>query len=516
MLRPQIDQERLVLPGAPQAPLVVHFDDQYVWSFTPGRDGSLEGDTVSIAWPRVMRPFLSGRTRVRVATYDGDVVLHDAEVTFGGGEGRVAFVDEDGAPYSVDKVGHLTRSFEETPDALKQELLDATETVLRELRERCGVDAYLCYGALLGAVRQGTMLGHDSDVDLCYFSHHSTPVDIIRESYRIYRELSALGWQMLRMSAGDMKVIWPLSDGRNAHIDIFSAFTINGTFFQFGNRNGVFDAKAHLVPLGTITLEGREYPAPKHPEEMLAFIYGPSWRVPDPGFRYRDNPVGTRKLDGWFRGFRTEVPQWAPVFQKPVVDRVPREPSAFAQWVEPQLGEGGKIADLGGGTGRDAFWFASQGHPGLAVDYSLPAMTSMYQRKEAEGDTLVDLRLVSFNESRHVMWLIGRLSHDPHHLYARGLIGSLDEDARHNLFRMASVVLRGGQALFLEFSAPAGPDVPLPEPAGLTRRFDPVWLQGEIESHGGVVELVEVGPGTDMFDQPDPAVARMRVRFPHP
>jgi len=514
---PEISTEGLRLEGAPSAPLLVHFDDQYVWSFTPGRDGTLTGDTFEIAWPRVMRPFLSGTTRVRVATYDGEVVLHDAEVTFGSGAGRVAFVDESGTPYSVDKVGHLTRAFEETSEDVKQELLDATHTVLRELRERCGLDAYLCYGALLGAVRQGTMLGHDSDVDLCYYTRASTPADIIAESYRIQRALRGLDWRVLRMSAGDIKVLWPLSDGQTAHIDIFSAFTINGTFYQFGNRNGSFDAEAHLLPLGTITLEGEEFPAPKHPEEMLAFIYGPNWRVPDPGFRYQDNPVGTRRLDAWFRGTRTEVPGWAKTYQAPAVSRIPTGPSSFAQWVEPQLGAGDKVVDLGAGTGRDAFWLAAQGHPVLATDFSLPAMSMMRRKRDEMGESRVRLEMIVLNELRRVMSFVGPLSRDPHHLYSRGLIGSLDRAARENLFRLASVVLRRGQSLFLEFSALVpGTDLPLPEPRPLTRRFDPEWLREEIEAFGGVVEFLEIAPGTDMFDQPDPAVARLRAVWPHP
>jgi hypothetical protein len=516
--QPEITEQRLVLADPPEVPLLVHFDDQYVWSFTPGRDGTLEDGVFTIRWPRVMRPYLSGTTRVRVASYDGDVVLHDGEVRFGAGEGRVAFVDDQGAAYSVDKVGHLTRSFEETSEDVRAELLDATEAVLRELRERCGVDAYLCYGALLGAVRQGTMLGHDSDVDLCYYSRHETPADIIRESYRIQRALRALDWRILRMSAGDLKVIWPLSDGRTAHIDIFSAFTINETFYQFGNRNGRFDVEANLLPLGTVELEGRTFPAPKRPEGMLAFIYGPRWQVPDPGFRYQDNPVGTRRLDGWFRGVRTEVPRWAPVYREPTLARVPEGPSEFARWVEPQLGEGTKVVDLGAGTGRDTFWLAEQGHHVLAMDYSLPALSLLHRRREElDAFESVSIEMIVLNEGRRVLPLAAVLARDPRHVYARGLIGSLDEEARHHLFRLARVALRRGRAMFLEFSATTDdPEVPLPEPTGLTRRFDPEWLRGEIESYGGVVELLEVAPGTDMFDGPDPAVARMRVVWPHP
>ncbi|GAA1969104.1 hypothetical protein GCM10009798_32140 [Nocardioides panacihumi] len=517
MARSEISEQGLVLVEAPAVPLLVHFDTQYVWSFTPGRDGTTDGDVFRIPWPHAMRPFLSGTTRVRVATYDDDLVLHDDEVTFGAGGGRVAFVDEQGAPYSIDKVGHLTHAFEETADDVKRELLEATHTVLRELRERCGLDAYLCYGALLGAVRQGTMLGHDSDIDLCYYTGHTAPADIIAESYRIQRALRSLDWRVLRMSGGDIKVFWPLSDGREAHIDIFSAFTIDGTFYQFGNRNGRFDAGEHLLPLGTVTLEGEEFPAPKHPEEMLSFIYGPNWRVPDPGFRYQDDPRGTRRLDGWFRGFRTEVPAWSNVFKAPMLDRVPTGPSSFARWVEPQLGEGAKVVDVGAGTGRDAFWLAAQGHPVLATDFSLTALSHIRQLRDARDEGRVSIEMLVLNETRRVMSLVAPLARDPHHLYARGLVGSLDEQARDNLLRLAGAVLRRGQSLFLEFSATVpGIDLPLPEPTGLTRRFDPDWLRKEIERHGGVVEFVEIGPGTDMFDQPDPAVARMRAVWPHP
>jgi hypothetical protein len=520
-----ITREGLRLVGAPREPLLVFFDDQYIWSFTPGRDGSLDGETAEIGWPQALVPFLTGSTGVRVATYDASVVLHDAEVSFDDAPQRVAFVDRAGSPYSIDKVGHLARAFEETSDDVKQELLEASALVLKELRERCGVEAYLCYGALLGAVRQGTMLGHDSDVDLCYYTSHTTPADIIAESYRIQRALRELDWNVLRMSAGDIKVVWPLSDGRGAHIDIFSAFTIpdssGGTFYQFGNRNGKFDVEEHLLPLGTIDLEGVSFPAPKHPEAMLAFIYGENWRVPDPGFRYQDSPIGTRRLDGWFRGFRTEAPLWLSAFQGPSLDRQPTTPSEFATWVEPQLGPDAKVIDLGAGAGRDSFYFAGQGHHVVATDYSRPALGVVRRRLAELSATTPELAdrmrvdMLVLNEARMVLQLAASLARDPHHLYARGLIGSLDEEARHHLFRLASVGLRRGGALFLEFSTTReGEELPLPEPAGLTRRFDVGWLTMEIEQHGGVVEYLDIAPGTDMFDLPDPAVARMKVVFP--
>jgi hypothetical protein len=67
--------------------------------------------------------------------------------------------------------------------------------------------------------------------------------------------------------------------------------------------------------------------------------------------------------------------------------------------------------------------------------------------------------------------------------------------------------------MWLEFAVPH-PGARAPEPAGLVRRVDPAELTEEIERAGGRVEHVEVAPGVDMFDNPDPAVARMRVTWP--
>ena len=66
--------------------------------------------------------------------------------------------------------------------------------LLTDLREQCQVEAFLNFGALLGAIREGGMLGHDSDIDLAYVSPHTSPADVILESYGIERGLRALGW----------------------------------------------------------------------------------------------------------------------------------------------------------------------------------------------------------------------------------------------------------------------------------------------------------------------------------
>ncbi|UDY23013.1 class I SAM-dependent methyltransferase [Nocardioides sp. Kera G14] len=510
-----IDDQGLHLPGVKAgAPAVmVFFDDRHIWSFRPtGR---------KVEWPDVLRPFLDGTTRVRAATHDGETFL-DEEYTFGtpsDAATRVAFVDSDGLPYAIDRMGHLTRSFASTAQEIKDEILEGTKTVIAALNEQCGVAAWLGYGALLGAVREGRMLGHDSDTDVCYTSRHTAPADIIAETFRIERTLKGLGWDVLRMSGGDLKVIWPLSDGRNCHIDVFSSFWIGDWFYVLGEHGGPYDA-ADLWPLTTVTLDGHELLAPANPEAMLAYLYGPTWRVPDPGYTPYIDPLIMTRLDGWLRGFRDRMGDWTILLRGTAGRKspVPTTGSDFAEWVHRQIPADAAVMELGAGNGRDAVWFALQGHRVRSSDYSRRSKVETMALKKRLGASpkLLPNRHMSqviMNESRQVLHLIAILAREPREIYSRQLLGCLDDAARDNLWQIGRTALRRGQSMWLEFSASSGLVID-PEPRPLVKRVDVGVLTKEIEAAGGTVAHVEIAPGVDMFDNPDPAVARMRVVWP--
>ncbi|MDQ6527008.1 class I SAM-dependent methyltransferase [Nocardioides sp. LHD-245] len=503
-----VSDDGLLVPSGRQ-PLVVEIDGHYVWSLTPLRDGRPAAGGVLVPWPGALRPHLSGRGRVRVTDAAGLAVLYDDEVGLGTGEGVLAVVDGSGHRLSVDKVGHLARSFAATDEAVRDEILVGTRRAIDDLREHAGVAAYLNYGALLGAVREGRMLAHDSDTDLCYLSAHGSPADIVTESYRITRAMRGRGWRVLRMSGGDVKLLLPLSDGRACHIDVFAAFHVGDTFFQLGNRSGDLPRSA-IEPFSTITLHGHEFPAPRDPEAMLAFLYGPHWRTPDPSFKYADPAAGVRRLDGWLRGFRTEMGRWTELYNGPRRAAIPRGPSAFARWVEPQLGDL-PVLDVGAGTGRDALWFARAGRRTGAVDFSRGSLGVIRRRarrwrREVEVDQLI------LGELRSTLLHGTRLARDPHHLYARHLVDHLDPAALDQLWLLARMALRpGGGRLFLEFAIEdAG------SPGAAAPRVSPEGVRTAIEAAGGVVERLTLGRGEDMFDLPLPAVCRIRVAWPAP
>jgi SAM-dependent methyltransferase len=504
------DDRGVTVPGGTPSPLLLHVDGQYVWSFDAARDGHLTPRGRLVPWPEVLRPYLAGTATLRLESADGDVVT-DQEVTLGDAPGRISVTDRKGHPLAVDKVGHLGRVFSETEDGVRAEVIEGTARLLRDLREECRVEAYLNYGCLLGAVRDGRMISHDFDSDVCYLSEHTSPADVVAESFRVQRTLRRLGWRTVRMSGGDVKVVLPLSDGRSCHIDVFGAFYVDDVFYQLGNRSGRLPREA-VLPVSTVTLEGVELPAPADPEAMLAFLYGPRWRVPDPSFKYADPPAGVRRLDGWLRGFRSHAPAWSELFDSPAASRIPRKGSGFATWAHRRAAPDDGFVDLGCGNARDTTYFLHRGRRVQPLDFSVSARRVANRRLKKLGK--VRAKPFMLGDLRRVLSLAAELAHDPSttHLYARRLVSCLDDIERANLWLLGRVALRSGGSLFLEFPALV-PGEDLPDPH-LERRLDPDEVAAEIRASGGEVHDLTVQVVQDLFDEPDPAVCRLRATWP--
>ena len=512
-MQASVDDQRVVVPAAVAGPVVVSFDQRYIWSFAPERDGIRKSGAWLVAWPEALQRRLQGTARVTLSDTEGTETYFDEQVSFGASTEPLSFRDPQGHPLAIDKMGHLTRVFSETDPSVRAEVIAGTVKALDDLRNKIGIDAHISYGCLLGAVRDGKMIGHDSDADLAYLSDYTHPADIILESYRMERELRALGWQLVRMSGADLKLFWPLTDGRNVQIDIFGAFHVEGVFYQLGGRSGTLPASA-LSPASTVTLEGFELAAPADPEQVLAFLYGPSWRVPDPSFDPVEPADGMRRLDGWLRGVRTHVTDWNEILMQRRTE-LPRGGSTFAASSLAEFPEDSLVVDIGSGNGRDALWFHQQGRRVRALDFAGAALRQSARRLKAAGAD-PDVRVLSLNDLRFVLTTGAELAResDPQ-LYGRGLLNSIDVPARSNLWRMASMSLRRAGTLHLEFSAARDDLAEQPGP-------EPIWrvsvdeVVAEIEASGGVVRHREVGPGHDFFDQPDPHVARLRATWTRP
>ncbi len=492
----------------------VLLDGQRVWSFSPARDGrARRGHRVSVPWPPALRRHLVGVADLELVDHVSREVLHRQTVRFGAATSRVRVVDAEGNPLAVDKGGRLQRDFSHTEDAARDEIMDALERVLHDLTEKCGLDAYLMYGCLLGAVRDGRMIGHDSDADVAYLSKRHHPFDVIRECTAATRRMRALGWHVVRMSGANFKVWVPLPDGRRCGIDVFGSFHIGERFHVTGSLTGTLDRSA-LLPFGTVTLEGREVVAPARPEEVLAFTYGPGWRVPDPAFHFDHDPVDVRRMDAWFRAPRRRLRFWHDFYKSPDAARVPAEASLFAQWVQSRLTGRTHVLDVGAGTGRDSAYFAARGHRVTALDFTMHGLRRTHALRVDAG-LRVTRRWLNLEDLRVVLVTAARLAHQPgtRTVYARGLLDTLGPHGRDNFWRFASMVQRRSGETFVEFRTPRS----RPDPTFFGRHPRTYVPQAvavrEIEAYGGRVVHRETGRGLAPLGEEDPHVCRLVVRW---
>ena len=431
--------------------LDVLFDDRRIWSFWLERDGVYESGGYVVEWPSSLRQFLHGDTRLKVAEHVSQRCVFDQEVHLGEGSERISVVNERGLPLGVDKSGRLAQTFDTRSAEHVAPLLDSIEEVLGALR-KAGIEAFPAYGTLLGAVRGGKLIGHDSDADLGYVSEHIHPVDVVLESFNLQRALADMGYDISRYSGAAFKVDVLEADGSIRGLDVFGGFIANGYLHLMGEIRTPFE-KDWIYPLGSCTLEGRELPAPADADKFLTATYGPSWRVPDPAYVFETPESTHRRLNGWFRGTRVKRAEWDRVYSGHKLGLPELEPSEFAHWViEQEGGVPGRLVDIGSGRGVDALWFARQGSRVTGLDYVIRGSDAVAGIAEGAG---LDLEFRNFNlgELRSVLAESARVARTPGRkvITARHIADATDNVGRGYLWRTCEMMLRGGGRLYLEF-----------------------------------------------------------------
>ena len=477
-----VDGEGVRARARHEAVLDVFFDGRRILSFWLHRDGVREGSGWLFAWPKTLREFLDGTTEVRVVvTRTGQEVFRE-EVSFGTGRGRVAVVNQSGQPISLDKYLRRVVAFDTRSREELEPMLDAIDEVIAALKD-VGIEAFLAYGTLLGAHRDGKVIGNDSDADLGYVSAHTHPVDVIRESFRVQRALVGHGYRITRYSALAFKVDVVEADGTIRGLDVFGGFLMDGHLYLMGEIGDPFE-ESWIFPLGTTTLEGRSFPAPADTDRVLTAMYGASWRVPDPAFHFDPPATTVRRLNGWFRGLRVGRAKWDRVYsrkQRPLA----AEASPFVAWAAEREPQAASYVDLGCGRGSDVLWMAGRGVPSVGLDFQ-PRSYGDAAAREVPGAEFWRCNLL---ELRDVLPAGAELARrpGPRLLMARHLVDTLGLDARQHLWRLARMALAGedGGRLYLEFLARFGDDGYAKDLHVKRRR--PRMLVAELERAGATI-----------------------------
>jgi hypothetical protein len=465
-----------------EAVLDVLFDGRRILSFWLHRDGVRDGRRWTFAWPKTLHEFLDGTAEVTVVvTRTGEEVFR-RELTWGRGGGRIEVVNRHGQPISLDKYLRRVVAFDTRSREELDPLLDASAEVISALAA-VGIEAFLAYGTLLGAVRDGAVIGNDSDADLGYVSRLSHPVDVIRESFRVQRALTDLGYRITRYSALAFKVDVDEGDGVVRGLDVFGGFLMDGHLHLMGEVREPFE-ESWIFPLGTTTLEGRTFPAPADPDRLLTAMYGASWRVPDPAFHFAPPPTTVRRLNGWFRGLRVGRAKWDRIYSR-TQPALTTEPAPFLAWAAAREPDSATYVDLGCGRGADVLWMARRGVPAVGLDFQ-PRSFREAAELQVPGAEFWTCNLL---ETRDVLPAGAALSRrpGPRLLMARHLVDTLGPQARAHLWRLARMTLagEGGGRLYLEFLARFGDDR-YARGLHVTRRR-PRMIVAELEAAGATI-----------------------------
>jgi len=169
----------------------------------------------------------------------------------------------------------------------REAFLDAAESVIKEL-ESIGSAAMLCYGSLLGAVRDGAFIPHDDDLDILY-SVDANSIESAREQVqRIRSHLQRRGYQVVSNEPYGLNMHVLSGTGvSTCVIDIFPCWEVNGRVFLHMERMRIRDlSKSDIFPVSRLKLYGREFPAPSHPTNFLTERYGKRWDKPDRLFEW--------------------------------------------------------------------------------------------------------------------------------------------------------------------------------------------------------------------------------------
>lgn len=505
-----VDDEGLHFGEAFSGSFDVFMDGHRVWSYSTDGGRSLRVKP----WPRRLRRLLDGVAQVRVAS--GDDVLFEDTVSFGSGEGRPSFVDGHGIPVFVDKWGLIQRPFSGRREAgVVDVLVDATRQVLAVMREECGIEGWISFGTLLGAARDGGVIGHDSDIDLCFLSEQESPADMIAELWRIARALREAGMRVQHRSASFLTVTLKAPDGGQVGLDIYTCFYVGDLLHETATVRARVPRDA-ILPLTELPFEGHLLPAPADPDLMLRVSYGRGWRVPDPSFRHLPGPEITQRFDGWFGSLMKWRRDWA-LYNTRLAEEG-GGPSEFVTWVTPQLEGVDRVIEVGSGPGLDLSAYAAPGRRVLGLDYARPRGSAAADSDEEAAH--ISTRAFNLEDLRDVLSfgaLLSRRGGQPT-VVARHLLEALTPAATESFLRFSSMVLRRGGRLYLEGVARSPRDSrawQVEHEAGRVRSLDPSRVVPAIEAAGGrIVSRAGFDEAARAVRTGPPATWRMTVEWP--
>lgn len=145
----------------------------------------------------------------------------------------------------------------------------------KRLFNKKGLEFYLCFGTLLGAVRDKGVIIGDEDVDV-FVDNENLLISIIPYLYEN-------GLKLFRQIKGK---IYSFHDENGIYIDVYILRSFKNSIWSLYcySLARLATPKYYFKYYQDIEFLGNTYKCPKDPEKILEFWYGKTWRVPIKGF----------------------------------------------------------------------------------------------------------------------------------------------------------------------------------------------------------------------------------------
>ena len=165
--------------------------------------------------------------------------------------------------------------------------------LILEALDGSDIRAFCAYGTLLGIVRDGGFIPHDTDMDMGILDDASFSWNALEEA------MKKRGLQKVRYFSYKGEVTeqcYCLPDGLTVDFFLFSKLNPDTccSYYYFQDktsayeRGGVLHVKRNCYSMirGVKEMEfhGMRIPIPENPEKHLEDVYGPGWKTPDPGY----------------------------------------------------------------------------------------------------------------------------------------------------------------------------------------------------------------------------------------